>query len=568
MMKKLSKLAALLAATALLFGAIGCSNDDDDGNETEQPGGGDGTGGDNTGSSGDQGSDYTGAATTDSWNFVSNETVSGIVTGGTNTGASDGVTFSLSDAKDVKGSDGNLMLTLQSAKVTVGSMTSGAIPVYAYNAENGLRFKNNALKIAGVKGKVVLSFDYTAAGTSARNLEVTVGETTKKTAVSDTTTHDYEQEIDAGSGTDIYIGADNNFWVKGLKITENKASFNSATNSDTTNDLVTLGLVGTKVESSADTIAKAEIKDGKIAITSVAAGDAEITVTDKNDKTAKIPVTVKSSGEVEVGTIARFTRSAPTASEKTNANASAGTKGSVKVTGDGLTALEYSQDGTNFVDAATAGITVAVDGAIATVTNLDAGTYYVRGAASEDYEASAALTVGIGNDGAAKTTDSWAVADISQFTALTTKGTISADITVSGANGSLELTASAAGTGIGTSKMGKTASSYQYIKDKGLLIKKDALKVAGVKGSVKLTVEWYCNSDESSKEVTERRMLEVTVGANGATKTQAVNTIESNSGKTQGKMDDFTLDVDGGTDGVDIYIGSSNEVYIQKIIVE
>lgn len=30
MMKKLSKLAALLAATALLFGAIGCSNDDDD----------------------------------------------------------------------------------------------------------------------------------------------------------------------------------------------------------------------------------------------------------------------------------------------------------------------------------------------------------------------------------------------------------------------------------------------------------------------------------------------------------------------------------------------------------
>ena len=557
MMKKITRIAALLAATALLFGAIGCDDGGSSGNS------------ENEGSfGGEQGSDYTGPATTDSWNFVSNETVSGIVTGGTNTGASDGVTFSLSDNKDVKGSEENLTLTLQSAKVSVGSMTSSAIPVYAYNDENGLRFKNNALKIAGVKGKIVLTFDYTAAGSTARNLEVTVGETTKKTAVSDTVTHDYEQEIDAGSGTDIYIGADNNFWVKELKITENKASFASATNSDTANDLATLGLVGTKATSSADGTATVEIKDGKVAITSVAAGDAEITVTDKNDKTAKISVTVKSSGAVEVGTITKFTRSAPTASEKTNANNSTSTKGSVKVTGDGLTALEYSKDGTTFVDAETAGITVAVDGTTATVTNLDAGTYYVRGKASDDYEASEKLTVGIGNDGAAKTTDSWTVADISEFTALTTKAAITNDITVSGANGSLELTASAAGTGVGTSKMGKTASQYQYVKDKGLLIKKDALKVAGVKGSVKLTVEWYCNSDESSKQESERRMLEVTVGADGTTKTQAVNTVESNSGKTQGKMNDFTLDVDGGTDGVDIYIGSSNEVYIQKIIVE
>ncbi|MDE7140165.1 MAG: hypothetical protein K2O09_05360, partial [Treponemataceae bacterium] len=167
MMKKITRIAALLAATALLFGAIGCSNDDD---------GGSGNSGNENDPSSGPGSNYTGPATTDNWNFVSNDTVSGIVTGGTNTGASDGVTFSLSDNKDVKGSEENLTLTLQSAKVSVGSMTSSAIPVYAYNDENGLRFKNNALKIAGVKGKVVLTFDYTAAGSSARNLEVTVGE--------------------------------------------------------------------------------------------------------------------------------------------------------------------------------------------------------------------------------------------------------------------------------------------------------------------------------------------------------------------------------------------------------
>lgn len=551
MMKKLSKLAALLAATALLFGAIGCSNDDD---------GGSGNSGNEGGSGGEQGSDYTGPATTDSWNFVSNDTVSGIVTGGTNTGASDNVTFSLSDNKDVEGSDGKLTLTLQSAKVPVGSMTSSAIPVYAYNAENGLRFKNNALKIAGVKGKVVLSFDYTAAGSSARNLEVTVGETTKKTAVSDTTTHDYEQEIDAGSGTDIYIGADNNFWVKGLKITENKASFASATNSDTTNDLVTLGLVGTKVESSADTIAKAEIKDGKIAITSVAAGDAEITVTDKNDKTAKIPVTVKSSGEVEVGTITKFTRSTPTASEKTNANTSTGTKGSVKVTGDGLTALEYSKDGTTFVDAATAGITVAVDGATATVTNLDAGTYYVRGKASDDYEASTALTVGIGNDGAAKTTDNWTLkglTKIGETELTTTAAAIASDYEMTGDSGVLKLLFSKDGTGVGKTKADEKNSVMYKTHSLGTIIKRDALKISGIKGSVTLKIKYGVTSAKTTSD----RNLEVTVGDDG-------DTVESAIPLNTKDATEYTVDVDGGTEGVNVYIGTSNEIYFDSITIE
>lgn len=548
MMKKITRIAALLAATALLFGAIGC----DDGGS-----GGSGNSENEGGSGSEPGSDYTGPATTDSWNFVSNDTVSGIVNGGTNTGASDGVTYSLSDDKDVKGSEENLTLTLQSAKVSIGSMTSSAIPVYAYNTENGLRFKNNALKIAGVKGKVVLSFDYTAAGSSARNLEVTTGETTKKTAVSDTTTHDYEQEIDAGSGTDIYIGADNNFWVKELKITENKATFASATNSDTANNLVTLGLVGTKATSSADGTATAEIKDGKIAITSVAAGNAEITVTDKNDKTAKIPVTVKSSGEVEVGTITKFTRSAPTASEKTNANTSSNTKGSVKVTSDGLTALEYSKDGTTFVDAATAGITVAVEGATATVTDLDAGTYYVRGAASADYEASDALTVGIGNDGAAKTTDSWTLKGLTTIGETTLSGSavaIASDYEMTGDNGTLKLLFSKDGTGVGKTKgSGVTYKSHAL----GTVIKRDALKISGIKGAVTLTIKYGVTSAKTSSD----RNLEVTVGDDGDTVETAIplNTKDAT---------EYTVDVDGGTEGVNVYIGTSNEIYLESITIK
>ena len=49
MMKKISKLALLAAATAFLLAAFPACSDDDDGNETEQTGGGETTGGDTAG---------------------------------------------------------------------------------------------------------------------------------------------------------------------------------------------------------------------------------------------------------------------------------------------------------------------------------------------------------------------------------------------------------------------------------------------------------------------------------------------------------------------------------------
>ena len=33
-------------------------------------------------------------------------------------------------------------------------------------------------------------------------------------------------------------------------------------------------------------------------------------------------------------------------------------------------------------------------------------------------------------------------------------------------------------------------------------------------------------------------------------------------------MADYVLDIEGGTDGVDVYIGASNELYIKAITIE
>ena len=82
-------------------------------------------------------------------------------------------------------------------------------------------------------------------------------------------------------------------------------AFAAATDDSTANDEATLGLTGTSVESSAPAVATAEIKDGKIAITSVAAGSAVITV--KNgENTATIEVSVNSTGAIAIGKITKY----------------------------------------------------------------------------------------------------------------------------------------------------------------------------------------------------------------------------------------------------------------------
>jgi hypothetical protein len=82
-------------------------------------------------------------------------------------------------------------------------------------------------------------------------------------------------------------------------------TFTSKTNDATANDAATLGFVGTGVSSSDAAKATAEIVSGKIAITSVAAGTATITVSVPHLTSATIAVTVNATGDVAIGTIVK-----------------------------------------------------------------------------------------------------------------------------------------------------------------------------------------------------------------------------------------------------------------------
>ncbi|MFC5452113.1 hypothetical protein ACFPOG_28300, partial [Paenibacillus aestuarii] len=86
-------------------------------------------------------------------------------------------------------------------------------------------------------------------------------------------------------------------------------AFTEATDKSVANDAATLGLTGTGVSSSDETIAKAEIGTGadagKIVITSVAEGTATLTVTDGTNN-ATIAVTVAADGAIEIGAITPY----------------------------------------------------------------------------------------------------------------------------------------------------------------------------------------------------------------------------------------------------------------------
>ena len=359
------------------------------------------------------------------------------------------------------------------------------------------------------------------------------------------------------------------------------------------NTLDKLGLIGASAASANTAIAKAEKTDAGIVVTSVAEGNTTITVTDANSKTASFKAIVAEDGKLTIGTITKFTRSAPTAEVTAKATSNTAKDGAGKVTWDGLTDLEYSTDGETFVSATAAGLTVTVEGTTATITGLGAGTYYVRGAASAAYTATEKATVTVGNAAADKTTDSWDLSKtaVEAFTvngytcsgtgsdytytaatALSTTATILAeDYVYAGASGNLNLTISKySGTGVGNSKAGvttapdwnatsnnKPGNSVQWkTHDKGLIIKRDGIKISGVKGSVKLKITFGITSSKDENN----RFLEVTVGSGETVKTS--NPAKSTDPTT------YSVDVEGGTEGVDVYIGASNELYLQSITIE
>ena len=171
-----------------------------------------------------------------------------------------------------------------------------------------------------------------------------------------------------------------------------------------------------------------------------------------------------------------------------------------------------------------------------------------------------------------------------KLTAIGSDATIIYDnVELDGEKGNLTLTiANYAGTGVGKTKSKVTTKedleagysddklkpsasnnnkavlpeTVQYKSNsKGLVIKRDALKISGVKGSVKLTVKWGVTSSKAESD----RNLEVTIGS-GETEEIAMPLSTTNAKEN-------SFDVEGGENGVDVYIGASNEVYIDSITI-
>ena len=242
-MKKITRIAALLAAGALLFGAVGCSSGGGSGEEgTGQNGG---NGGDNGGGGGNGGGDdgYTGPGSADSWNFVSkgdSEWAAVIVAGEDTPSASDGITKELADDINIKGEKDSLTLTVLASgdEALFKYGDSGNVPAaYAYDDTNlGLRVKGVAMKIAGVKGKTGVKIEWAALNAN-REIQIWKGTDSKvasKAAVAsgeqlvgdgnkkDTPypQEDFETLINGGAGADFYIVATNHVFIRSITLTD------------------------------------------------------------------------------------------------------------------------------------------------------------------------------------------------------------------------------------------------------------------------------------------------------------------------------------------------------------
>jgi hypothetical protein len=87
---------------------------------------------------------------------------------------------------------------------------------------------------------------------------------------------------------------------------DGNGDFVSSTNDTTSNDVATLGIIGTTASSSNTGVATVAIESGKIKITSVAEGVAVITVKNALDHAATINVTVAKNGTIAIGTITKY----------------------------------------------------------------------------------------------------------------------------------------------------------------------------------------------------------------------------------------------------------------------
>jgi len=107
--------------------------------------------------------------------------------------------------------------------------------------------------------------------------------------------------------------------VKYASPSQNGDEFTVSTNDSISNDVATLGLVGTAVSSSNTNIATVEIASGKIKITSVSEGSAVITVSASGNN-AIINITVSKTGSITIGTIVKYASTTWVFKVETNGN--------------------------------------------------------------------------------------------------------------------------------------------------------------------------------------------------------------------------------------------------------
>jgi hypothetical protein len=167
-----------------------------------------------------------------------------------------------------------------------------------------------------------------------------------------------------------------------FKAGETAFVFTPATNDGVANDAETLGLIGTAAVSSDTGVAAVEIANGKIAITSVAAGTATITVSAAGYTGASIPVTVSADGSVVIGTITKGT-----------ADGGGGFTPSVNdsVANDAAT-LGFTGTAAVSSDTGVATVTISANNKIA-ITPVAAGTATITVSAAGYTGASIAVTV-------------------------------------------------------------------------------------------------------------------------------------------------------------------------------
>ena len=589
-MKRISRIAALLTASAFLFGFAACSDGDSDGNSNsgtpdnpETPSGG------------------TLTAIPDSWNFVNQDSATWVTTLNANTSSTADGTRSLSADIEIKGADEKLTLTLCkeggiSDYKDKLSASGNSAPSYSYvDPALGLRIKGSAIKITGVQGKVGVKVSWAGGGT--RSLGIYKGSDdsspvvktvdTSKTTASATGNNGaitvYEQDdIDetfdfTSAKKDIYIVAGNNIYIKSIEISDKAEAVEKSVTvkfpdmdsglSDETKITSTDYSIGYASSISADDLSaklKADTTKAELmsTIINMAQSSVNATLTEGGAAEGAVTVTAEHVNFFYFATAEAWTAYDDAYSNGGNDSEIESAMANALSSIDGG-ATVYVSFGLS--DALWSALDTAIANAGATWADYD--TITLTGTAVTSLETPNAIKYKKETSGETNTYPCTAVSSItSDYTVLAT------DASVSGGSSHVSLTLSKySGTGVGSSKVGSatmptettdenpasssspSAIAFKADSTKGLMIKKDALKFTLPAGTYNVVVNFYQNS-------TGERNLEVTFGDSGTTETKAAGTTK---GDVSYEKESVTAESD-----MNVYIGASNELYIKSIVIK